>query len=57
MPERREANLVRAGGDPAEKPALESALFREPENPELHVRYRSLLEHLNRTTLGVSTIV
>ncbi len=57
MPERREANLVRAGGDPAEKPALELALSREPENPELRERYRSLLECINRTTLGVSTIV
>jgi FkbM family methyltransferase len=57
MPERREANLVPAGGDPAEKPALELALSREPENPELRARYRSLLERINRTTLGVSTIV
>ena len=57
MPERREANLVRAGGDPAEKPALELALSREPDNPELRARYRSLLERINRTTLGVSTIV
>jgi FkbM family methyltransferase len=57
MPERREANLVRAVGDPAEKPALEAALSREPDNPELRARYRSLLERINRTTLGVSTIV
>ena len=57
MPERREANLVRAGGDPAEKPELELALSREPNNHKLRVRYRSLLERINRTTLGVSTIM
>lgn len=57
MPERREANLVRADGDPADKPALEAALCREPDNAALRARYRSLLEHINRTTLGVSTIV
>jgi FkbM family methyltransferase len=57
MPERREANLVPAGGDPAEKPVLELALSREPDNPELRACYRSLLERINRTTLGVSTIV
>jgi FkbM family methyltransferase len=57
MPERWEANLVRAGGDPADKPALEAALCREPNDPELRARYRALLERINRTTLGVSTIV
>jgi hypothetical protein len=57
MPERRQANLVPAGGDPAEKPVLELALSREPDNPELRACYRSLLERINRTTLGVSTIV
>ncbi|HML10908.1 MAG TPA: FkbM family methyltransferase [Stellaceae bacterium] len=57
MPQRRETNLVPAGGNPADKPALEAALCREPENAELRARYRSLLELVNRTTLGVSTIV
>jgi FkbM family methyltransferase len=55
--ERREANLVRAFGDPGDKPALEAALFREPDNTELRATYRSLLERINRTTLGLSTIV
>jgi FkbM family methyltransferase len=55
--ERHEANLVLAGGDPREKSALEAALFQEPDNPELRARYRSLLELINRTTLGLSTIV
>jgi FkbM family methyltransferase len=57
MPDRLEPNIVRAAGDPAEKPLLEAALSRDPDNPELRSRYRSLLECINRTTLGVSTIV
>lgn len=57
MPERREANLVAAVGDPAEKPDFEAALRRAPDDAELRARYRSLLERINRTTLGVSTIV
>jgi FkbM family methyltransferase len=55
--ERREANLIHAAGDPADKPMLEAALSREPDNPELRERYRALLERINRTTLGLSTIV
>ena len=57
MPERHEASPVPMAGDPKDKSALEAALRHEPDNVELRARYRSLLERINRTTLGISTIV
>jgi FkbM family methyltransferase len=46
-----------ADPDPHGKYALEAALRREPGDPELRARYRAVLETINRTTLGVDTIV
>jgi hypothetical protein len=39
------------------KAELETALRREPGNPDLRTRYRALLGRINRSTLGLSTIV
>lgn len=36
--------------------ALEAALRAEPDNAEQRTAYRAVLEHINRTTLGLSTI-
>ncbi len=52
-----ESNLARVDPDPHDKYALETALRREPDNAELRARYRATLERINRTTLGLSTIV
>lgn len=46
-----------AGPDPHGKYALEAALRREPGNAELRARYRAVLERINRTTVGLDTIV
>ena len=43
--------------DPHGKYALEAALRREPGNAELRARYRDVLERINRTTVGLDTIV
>src|SRR5579864_5680478 len=43
--------------DPHGKYALEAALRREPDNPELRARYRDVLGRINRTMLGLETIV
>jgi FkbM family methyltransferase len=52
-----EQNLLRIDADPHEKQALEAALRRAPDNAGLRAQYRALLERINRTTLGLSTIV
>ena len=52
-----EQHLAWADDDPHDKFALENALRREPDNAELRTRYRAVLERINRTALGVSTIV
>ena len=52
-----ESNLARVDPDPYGKYALEAALLREPDNTELRLRYRATLERINRTMLGLSTIV
>ncbi len=46
-----------ADPDPHGKYALEAALRREPGDADLRVRYREVLERINRTTLGLDTIV
>ena len=43
--------------DPYGKYALEAALRREPGDAGLRARYREVLERINRTTLGLNTIV
>ena len=43
--------------DPYGKYALEAALRREPGDEGLRARYREVLERINRTTLGLNTIV
>src|SRR5215472_16529167 len=50
-------NLASAVADPTDKLALEAALRHEPYNQALRARYRAVLERINRTTLGLSTIV
>ncbi len=50
-------NLASAVADPTDKLALEAALRHEPYNEALRERYRAVLERINRTTLGLSTIV
>ena len=52
-----EPNPIRIVGDPTDKLALEAALRHEPDNGELRGKYRVVLERINRTTLGISTIV
>ena len=52
-----EPNLARIDADPHDKFALEAALRREPDNAELRARYRAVLETINRSTLGLSTII
>ena len=52
-----ETNLAPALAEPADKFAIEAALRREPGNSELRARYRELLERINRSTVGLSTIV
>jgi FkbM family methyltransferase len=51
------SRLAAGDPDPHGKYALEAALRREPRNAELRVRYRGLLERINRSTLGLHTIV
>ena len=50
-------NLASIMADPTDKLALEAALRHEPYNEALRTRYRAVLERINRTTLGLSTIV
>ncbi|HYM73017.1 MAG TPA: FkbM family methyltransferase [Stellaceae bacterium] len=50
-------HLATADSDPHGKYALEAALRREPGNAELRALYRAALGRINRTTLGLSTIV
>jgi len=52
-----ESHLGRADPDPHGKYALEFALRREPGNVELRARYRDVLGRINRSTLGLETIV
>lgn len=52
-----EQNLTRIDADPRRKFALEAALRAEPDNHEMRAAYRALLERINRTTLGLSTIM
>jgi FkbM family methyltransferase len=52
-----EQNFARTAADPTDKLALEAALRHEPYNTALRERYRAVLERINRTTLGLSTIV
>ncbi len=56
-----EPHLAPAGSvgdpDPHGKHALEAALRREPGNADLRARYRDVLERINRSTVGLDTIV
>jgi hypothetical protein len=52
-----ESHLGRVDPDPHGKYALEMALRREPDNLELRARYREMLGRINRSTLGIETIV
>jgi FkbM family methyltransferase len=52
-----ESHLGRVEPDPHGKYALEAALRREPDNVELRKRYRDVLGRINRSTLGLETIV
>jgi len=52
-----ESHLGRVDPDPHGKYALEAALRREPDNMELRARYRDVLGRINRSTLGLETIV
>ena len=53
-----ETNLApSAVAEPADKFAIEAELRREPGNSELRAQYRGLLERINRSTVGLSTIV
>ena len=52
-----EQNLARIDADPHDKSTLEAALLREPDNAELRAKYRAVLERINRSTLGLSTIM
>jgi FkbM family methyltransferase len=52
-----ESHLGRVDSDPHGKYALEAALRREPGNPELRARYRDVLGRINRSTLGLETII
>src|SRR5580704_16191437 len=51
------SNVAPIDLDPHGKYALEAALWREPGNVALRARYRAALERINRSTLGLSTIV
>ncbi|HWB52519.1 MAG TPA: FkbM family methyltransferase [Stellaceae bacterium] len=53
----REQNLACVSREPTDKVALEAALRHEPYNQALRQRYRAVLERINRTTLGLSTVV
>jgi FkbM family methyltransferase len=50
-------NVAPIDPDPHGKYALEAALRREPGNAVLRARYREVLERINRSTLGLATIV
>jgi len=52
-----ESHFGRIDTDPHGKYALEAALRREPDNVELRARYREALGRINRSTLGLETIV
>jgi len=52
-----ESHLGRVDPDPHGKYALEAALRREPDNVELRARYRDVLGRINRSTVGLETIV
>ena len=52
-----ESHFDRIDSDPHGKHALEAALRREPDNTELRTRYRDVLGRINRSTLGLETIV
>jgi FkbM family methyltransferase len=52
-----EQHLGRIDSDPHGKYALEAALRREPDNLELRSRYRDALGRINRSTVGLATIV
>ena len=52
-----ETNLARVEAEPRDKLALEAALRYEPDNAALRAKYRAVLERINRSTLGLSTIV
>src|ERR1700681_1960808 len=52
-----EQQLARIDSDLHDKFALETALRRDPSNADLRARYREVLERINRSTLGLSTIV
>jgi FkbM family methyltransferase len=52
-----DTNVAPIDPDPHGKYALEAALRHEPGNAALRARYREALERINRSTLGLSTIV
>jgi FkbM family methyltransferase len=52
-----ESHLLGIDPDPHGKYSLEAALRREPANIELRLRYREVLGRINRSTLGLETIV
>jgi FkbM family methyltransferase len=51
-----EQHLAQIDAGLRRKFAQEAALRAEPDNPEQRTAYRALLERINRTTLGLSTI-
>jgi FkbM family methyltransferase len=52
-----ESHLFPIDADPDDKYAIEAALRREPANAELRERYRDALGRINRSSLGLATII